>query len=98
MLGISSIATQAQGTSDLHPWEPLPDSLFLIWHLDKDQIARLRVIEEDYVTERGNATNDTRLSPAQRQERLKRLGDSRREEIKGVLQTEYYIDWQRRMH
>lgn len=97
MLGISSIASQAQGTSDPYRWESLPDSLFLIWHLDKDQIDRLRVIEEDYTTERGNVTNDTRLSTAQQQQRLKQLGDSRREEIKGVLQTEYYIDWQRRM-
>ena len=87
---------RAQGTADIPGWQMVPDSLFLIWHLDQDQIARLRVIEEDYDTERQHVAANMKTGTEQ-EARLRKLGASRMNEIKGVLGAEYFSDWQHRL-
>lgn len=85
----------AQDTQGIPGWEVLPDSLFLIWHLDQDQITRLHVIEEDYDTERQHVAADTKVDAAEKKARLQKLGTARLHEIEGVLGQEYFSDWQR---
>jgi hypothetical protein len=95
---LAPAALHAQGLSDVHGWEVVPDSLFLIWHLDQDQIKRLRVIETDYDTERQHVAVNTKADAAAKDARLRKLGKARLNEIKGVLGTEYFSDWRKRMN
>ena len=43
-----TMQVQAQNGVAVPGWDPLPDSLFLIWGLEQDQVRRIRVIEEDH--------------------------------------------------
>src|SRR5436190_1073102 len=91
-----AIAVQAQGTDTVLAkagWNPMPDSLFLVWKLDDDQVRRLRVIEEDYDTERMKVMADKALTTGARDHALSGLADKRRKEVKGVLQPAQYEDW-----
>ncbi len=77
-------------------WDPLPDSLHTIWKLDQDQVRRLRMIEEDHEAERVVILADKSMSSDLRDQRLKELASSRKNEIKAVLQVKQYEDWERR--
>ncbi|MEO8591485.1 MAG: hypothetical protein ABI432_19040 [Flavobacteriales bacterium] len=79
-------------------WDPLPDTLFLIWKLDSDQVRRLGIIEEDYDEERAKVMSDTALSTGARDAALHRFATDRRKEVKGVLRADQYKDWMARTH
>ncbi|MBP6698960.1 MAG: hypothetical protein KA175_15170 [Flavobacteriales bacterium] len=93
-----SFALPAQSPQDLARmgWEPLSDSLYLVWNLSTDQIKRIAMIEDDYEVERTALVSDPKLSEAVRDTRLRALANARRKEIKGVLKAEQYEDWQKR--
>lgn len=77
-------------------WDPLPDSLFMIWKLDQDQIQRLRVIEEDHNAEKATILAAKNISAEVRDQRLRSLAIERRNEIRAVLQLKQFEDWERR--
>ncbi len=87
---------KAQNSSAIKGWDPLPDSLFLIWNLEQDQVRRLRVIEEDHEMERRDIMANKALNSQQQQEQLEKLAVQRRSEIKAVLQLKQFEDWARR--
>ncbi len=89
-------AASAQNGNTIAGWYPLPDSLFLIWDLEQDQVRRLRVIEEDHNLDRAEILADQSLSPVSRDQRLEALAAQRRTEIKAVLQLKQFEDWERR--
>lgn len=74
-------------------WNALPDSLFLRWKLEDDQVKRLLMIEEDYEAARSQLMNDRGLETNARSAALRKLADARRAEVKGVLQPEHYDEW-----
>ena len=94
---LTATVLRAQDVTNIPGWEVLPDSLFLIWHLDQDQIHRLRVIEADYKTEWQHIAADTRTDAADKEAHLRKLGASRMDEIEGVLGGEYFSDWRDRL-
>lgn len=91
-----SSSVKAQTNGAIRGWDPLPDSLFLIWALEEDQVRRLRVIEEDHEADRMAITTNKGLSDQQRQQQLEELAAQRRQEIKAVLQLKQFEDWERR--
>ena len=96
LLGVSALAQQSDAISADAEWNPLPDSLFLRWKLDVDQVKRLRMIEEDYEADRSAVVNDRGMSEAARDAAVRQLANARRNEVKGVLRAEHYDDWIRR--
>ncbi|MEO8734654.1 MAG: hypothetical protein ABI373_10020 [Flavobacteriales bacterium] len=93
---LTPAAVHAQNTTHISGWEVVPDSLFLIWHIDQDQVKRLHVIEEDYDTERQHVASSAKTD-AEKEARLQKLGASRLKEMKGVLGADHFSDWQRRI-
>ncbi len=87
---------QAQNGVAVPGWDPLPDSLFLIWDLDRDQVRRLRVIEEDHDSARAEIQADQNLSADDKDRQLQDLARERRNEIRAVLQVKQFEDWERR--
>lgn len=87
----------AQETVDLpsYGWYDLPDSLFRRWKLDEDQVKRIRVIEEDYDTERSKLMADMRWSVVQRDARLRDMAAKRRDEVGHVINAEQFEEWKR---
>lgn len=85
----------AQG-GNIPGWYPLPDSLFLIWDLEQDQVRRIRVIEEDHTVERAEVLANAAMSAQAKDQRLEQLATERRREIKAVLQIKQFEDWERR--
>lgn len=83
-----------QAITDIPGWHPLSDSLMQIWHLDKDQMRRIKVIQEDYATERKEIWGTPNMEDAEKVRTLTRLGTARMEEIRGVLGTANYERWQ----
>jgi hypothetical protein len=94
-LFLMGLAVQAQDVDMLARvgWFPLPDSLLNTWRLPSDQVRRLRVIEEDYNGERVKLMAETGVTDAQREERLRELAASRRNEIRAVLPMRQFDDW-----
>jgi|SRR5690606_27930847 len=88
--------TQVQAQNGVPGWDPLPDSLFLIWGLEQDQVRRLRVIEEDHDSARADIQADQGLSAEERDRQLRDLAMERRKEIRAVLQVKQFEDWERR--
>jgi hypothetical protein len=78
-------------------WYPLPDSLFLIWKLDADQIRRLKVVEEDHEAERAKVMADMELSIPERDERLRRQAAERRNDVRSVIGGRFADDWYMRL-
>ena len=97
LYSLTPTVARAQDVTTIPGWEILPDSLFLIWHLDQDQITRLRVIEEDYDTERQHVAANVKVDEAGKAARLRKLGIARLDEIEGVLGGEYFSDWRDRI-
>ncbi len=91
-----SMALHAQEASSIPGWYPLPDSLYLIWQLDQDQVRRLKVIEEDHEVERSAIAADPTIPPQERMRQLEQLASVRRKEVKAVLQLKQFEDWERR--
>ena len=78
-------------------WYPLPDSLFLIWKLDADQIRRLKVIEEDHEAERAKVMADMEISIPERDERLRKQAVERRNDVRSVIGGRFADDWYKRL-
>lgn len=93
----SAIAVAGQDAALLQRvgWDPLPDSMINTWRLPHDQVRRLRVIEEDFNTERAKVMAETGLTDAAREERLRELAGLRRKEIRAVLPMRQFDDWVR---
>lgn len=96
MLMISAVCAQESDVLSRTGWDPLPDTLFLIWKLDTDQIKRVGMIEEDYDAERARLMSDTTLSDKNRDARSRTMAAGRRKELQGVLTAEPYKDWMAR--
>ena len=96
LISASTYAQQADAVLAEAGWNALPDSLFLRWKLEDDQVKRLRVIEEDYDAERSKVLNDRSMSAGARDAAVRKLADARRAEVKGVLQPEHFDDWIKR--
>lgn len=77
-------------------WYPLPDSLFKTWGLDRDQVRRLRAIEEDYAVDRSTLMRSA-LPDAERERRLRAMAAERSAEIRAVIHSQHFADWERRM-
>ncbi|MGB3524945.1 MAG: hypothetical protein WBB32_03140 [Flavobacteriales bacterium] len=88
------LTVRSQAVQNIPGWEVLPDSLMQVWHLDKDQIRRINVIEEDYATERDEVWSTPDMEEQDKVQQLVKLGAARMEEIKGVLGTTHYENWQ----
>lgn len=93
LIGVPA-SSRAQSPSDVLGWELLPDSLMQVWHLDKDQIRRIKVIEEDYATEREELWSTPDSDDREKELRERKLGESRMAEIKGVLGNTNFARWQ----
>lgn len=93
----SAIAVAGQDAALLQRvgWDPLPDSMINTWRLPHDQVRRLRVIEEDFNTERAKVMSETGLTDAALEERLRELAGLRRKEIRAVLPMRQFDDWVR---
>lgn len=92
------VTLRAQVANDIPGWEILPDSLMQIWHLDADQVRRIKVIEEDYSTERDEVWGTPNLEEQDKVQQLGRLGVARMEELKGVLGSTHFGSWQLMLH
>jgi len=93
LFAVAAAAQQPSAVPVNAGWNSMPDSLFLEWKLEDDQVKRLRMIEEDYDTERNRVVSDTALPASGRDAALTRLAEERRNEVKGVLQPKHYADW-----
>src|SRR5690606_38586177 len=94
LLLLLPLSVCSQAITDIPGWHPLPDSLMQIWHLDKDQVRRIKVIQEDYAAERKEVWGTPNMEETEKVRALARLGTARMEEIKGVLGTVNYGRWQ----
>ena len=92
---LTPFSSQAQVTVDIPGWNVVPDSLMQIWHLGKDQMRRIKVIEEDYSTERDEVWSTPDVDDQEKTRRLMKLGEARMGEIKGVLGTTSFDLWQK---
>ncbi len=88
------LTLRSQVVQDIPGWNILPDSLMQLWHLDKDQVRRIKVIEEDYSTERNEIWGTPQMEEEEKIQLLGKLGIARMEEIKGVLGAIHYASWQ----
>lgn len=91
------MAQQPGPALDQLGWYALPDSLFLIWKLDADQVRRLKVVEEDHETERSRLMADMELSIPQRDELLRKEATERRNDVRSVIGPRLTDDWYVRM-
>jgi|GEM_PF-2102984 len=94
LLFLAPLSARSQAIGDIPGWHILPDSLMQIWHLDKDQVRRIKVIQEDYAAERKEVWSTPNMVDTEKTRALTRLGTARMEEIKGVLGTANYGRWQ----
>ena len=93
-----SVATHAQDEATLSRlgWYPLPDSLFKVWGLDRDQVRRLQAIEEDYAVDRSMLMRSA-LPEEERERRIRAMAADRSAEIRAVIHSRHFADWERRM-
>ena len=87
------LTLRSQVVQDIPGWQMLADSLMQLWHLDKDQVRRIKVIEEDYSTERDEIWGTPQMEEEEKVQQLGKLGVARMEEIKGVLGAVHYGAW-----
>lgn len=97
LLPVAVLAQQPDPILAQAGWYPLPDSLFLIWKLDADQIRRLKVIEEDHEAERAKLMADMDLSIPARDERLRQQATERRNDVRSVIGGRLADDWYKRL-